>query len=134
MFGIRNEEKKKTHRNLSILDGYFFGPVSIRRTFSGKTKTRCSRTLLPMPRFWFERWWWSSNDVALCLLERLFVERADPPTAPAPPAFLIKCLFGIAIVDEDELNVAFSCIIFIPDVVVKLVDSEDELFPLGLYW
>ena len=29
---------------------YFFDPAKIRRTFSGKTKTRCSRTLFPTAR------------------------------------------------------------------------------------
>lgn len=137
---LTKKRRKGKRRKRSFVEGYFFGPVSILRTFSGKTKTRCSRTLLPSPRPWFVRWWWwwwSSNEVALCLFERLLEDIDEPPTAPAPPPpaprFLIKCLFCMEMADADELNGDFSCMIFIPDVDVKLVDIDEELFPLDLY-
>ncbi len=91
---------------------YFLGPARIRRTFSGKTKTRCSRTLFPIPRV--DRW--SSNEVDLCLIERLFVDAAAPPTAPVV-VVLIKCLFAIDIVEADGARLPFSCPIFISDDV-----------------
>lgn len=112
----RKKKKKNSRRkNFLFVRRYFFGPARIRRTFSGKTKTRCSRTLFPIVRV--DRW--SSSDVDLCLIDRAFVDADVPPAVAVVVVVvvLMKCLFGIDMVDADALLLPFSCTIFISDDV-----------------
>ena len=104
----RRRERRKDENQicLSAAEGtkvYFFDPTRSRRTFSGKTKTRCSRTLLPS--MGADRC--SSNGVDFCLIERCFRVRYLLRSWLVGVVVLIKWLFAIDIVDVDVVRLNF---------------------------